>query len=312
MSTALAKDSGWVLLLYAMPKGRNSLRVSLWRKLKRTGAVTLNTSASLLPDTSANFEKFQWLAQQLTDGGGTGTLIRTRQIEGMSRAQLVALFNGARAEDYDGIVRDLTALLRAKRKQDRESFDAGLQRLRGRYTEVQEIDFFGCPRAHDAQMLLRKAETPGEKPGKLAPLRRADFEARTWLTRPHPQIDRIASAWLIKTFIDPQARFVFGSMPEAWPDAVPYDMADVELTHQGDNCTFETLLLRFGLHDRALEKIAQMVHDADLHDGKFRAPAADGLDRVFEGFARLGWSDEKILAHGLACFEALYAQLRST
>lgn len=311
MSTALAKDSRWVLLLYAMPKGRNSLRVSLWRKLKRTGAVLLNTSASLLPDTQANFEQFQWLAKQLTDGGGTGTLIRTRQIEGMSRAQLVALFNGARAEDYDGIVDELTALLRAKRKAGRESFDAGLQRIRGRFAEVQGIDFFGCPRAHDAQMLLRRAERSGEKPGRFAPLKRADFEGRTWLTRSNPQIDRVGSAWLIKTFIDPKARFVFGSEPAAWPDAVPYDMADVELTHQDDNCTFETLILRFGLRDRALGKIAQMVHDADLHDGKFGASAAEGLDRVFEGFARLGWSDEKILAHGLACFDALYAQLRS-
>jgi hypothetical protein len=312
MSTALAKESGWVLLLYAMPKGHNSLRVSLWRKLKRTGAVSLNTSASLLPDTTENFEKFQWLAKQLTDGGGTGNLIRTPQVEGLSRAQLVARFNGARAEDYDEIVQELTALLRAKRKRNPEAFDANLQRLRGRIAEVQEIDFFDCPRAHDAQMLLQKAEGSGENRAKWAALKRADFAGRAWLTRPHPKIDRVGSAWLIKTFIDPKARFVFAAEPKAFPDAVPYDMADVELTHQGDDCTFETLLKRFGLRDRALEKIAQMVHDADLHDAKFRAPAAEGLDRVFEGFARLGWPDKKILDSGLACFDALYAQVRSS
>lgn len=305
-------DSGWVLLLYAMPKGRNSLRVSLWRKLKRTGAVSLNTSASLLPDTPANLERFQWFAKQLTDGGGTASLIRTAQIEGLSRARIVALFNGARAEDYDAIVRDLTVLLRGKRKQDAATFGANLQRLRGRFAEVQEIDFFDCPRAHDAQMLLRKAEGPAERGAAPRLLKRADFQGRSWLTRPHPQIDRVASAWLIKTHIDPQARFVFAADPKSFPDAVPYDMADVELTHQGDDCTFETLLKRFGLRDRALEKIAEMVHDADLHDGKFRAPAAEGLDRVFEGFARLGWSDEKVLEHGLPCFDALYAQVRSS
>lgn len=312
MSTAHAKDAGWVLLLYAMPKGQNSLRVSLWRRLKRTGAVSLNTSASLLPDTPANFEQFQWLAKQLTDGGGAGTLIRTPRIEGLSRAQVVALFNGARAEDYDGIVGELTALLRTRRKTDREAFEANLQRLRARFAEVQEIDFFDCPRAHDAQMLLKKAEDAGENRGPAGRLKRADFQARTWLTRPHPQIDRVASAWLIKTFIDPKARFAFGPDPKAFPDAVPYDMAGVELTHQGDDCTFETLLKRFSVRDRALEKIAQMVHDADLHDGKFQAPAVEGLDRVFEGFARLGWPDEKILQHGFASFDALYAQLRAS
>jgi hypothetical protein len=230
----------------------------------------------------------------------------------MSRAQLVARFNGARAEDYDAIVQELTALLRAKRKQHSEAFDTSLQRLRGRFAEVQEIDFFDCPRAHDAQMLLQKAAGSGEKRPKPAALKRTDFGGRTWLTRPHPKIDRVASAWLIKTFIDPKARFVFAADPEAFPDAVPYDMANVELTHQEDDCTFETLLKRFGLRDRALEKIAQMVHDADLHDGKFHAPAAEGLDRVFEGFARLGWPDEKILESGLACFDALYAQVRSS
>ena len=312
MSTARANDSGWVLLLYALPKGQNSLRVSLWRKLKRTGAVSLNTSASLLPDTPATFEKFQWLAKQLTDGGGTANLIRTRQVEGMSRAQLVALFNGARADDYDAIVHELTALLRGKRKPDRDAFDASLERIRGRFAEVQEIDFFDCPRAHDVQMLLQKAERTGATPAKLPALKRAEFQGCTWLTRPHPQIDRVASAWLIKTFIDPKARFAFAADPKAVAGAVPYDMADVELTHHGDDCTFETLIKRFGLRDRALEKIAQMVHDADLHDGKFRSPAAEGLDRVCEGLARLGWPDEKILAHGLACFDALYAQVRSS
>jgi hypothetical protein len=312
MSTALAKDPGWVLLLYAMPKGGNSLRVNLWRKLKKTGAVSLNTSASLLPDTSANFEKLQWLAKQLTDGGGTGTLIRTSQIEGMSRAQLVALFNGARAEDYDQIVQELTVLLRSKRKRADDAFEANLQRTRGRLSEVQEIDFFECPRAHDAQMLLRKAEGTGEIRTKPSRLKKADYHGRTWLTRPHPQIDRVGSAWLIKTFIDAKAGFVFASDPQAFPNAVPYDMAGVELTHHGDDCTFETLLKRFNLRDRSLEKIAQMVHDADLRDAKFRAPAAEGLDRVLEGLARLGWSDDRILQHGLTCFDALYAQVRAS
>lgn len=303
---------GWLLLLYALPTGHNSLRVNLWRKLKRAGAVPLKTSASLLPDAPVHYERFQWFAKQINDGGGDATLIRTKEIEGMSHAQVVALFNGARAEDYVEAIQGLTLLLRANRKKAGESFEAELERLRARVAEIQAIDFFECPRAHDVQMLFQKAEGLRRKKALSVPLlKRADYQARTWLTRPHPQIDRAGSAWLIKTFIDPQAKFVFAPKPQDHPGAVPYDMADVELTHQGDDCTFETLLKRFALRDRALEKIAEMIHDADLHDDKFRAPGADGLDRMFEGLARLGWTDEKILEHGFVSFEALYAQMKA-
>src|SRR5581483_9259754 len=256
---------GWLLLLYALPAGRNSLRVNLWRKLKKAGAVSLKTSASLLPDTPAHYELFQWFAKQINDGGGEATLIRAKEIESLPQARLVALFNGARAEDYAALIQDMTQLLRAHRKKASEAFALERERLCGRFAEIQKIDFFECPRAHDARMLFQKAEALRWKKARpTQPLKRADFQGRVWLTRPHPQVDRVGSAWLIKTFIDPRARFVFSSKTTDHPAAVPYDMADVELTHQGDDCTFETLLKRFSVHDRALEKIAEMVHDADL------------------------------------------------
>jgi len=305
--------AGWLLLLYALPTGHNSLRVNLWRKLRKAGAVALKTSASLLPDTPSNYELFQWFAKQINDGGGEATLIRAKEIESMPEPQLTARFDSARAEDYAALIKELTNLIRAHRRKAGESLEADLERLRGRFAEIQKIDFFDCPRAHDAQMLFRKAESLRQKKGRrLPPLRRADFQGRTWLTRPHPQIDRAGSAWLIKTFIDPRAKFAFAPKPRDHPAAVPYDMADVELTHQGDDCTFETLLKRFSLRDRALEKIAEMVHDADLDDEKFRAPGAEGIDRVLRGLARLGWTDEQILQHGFTCFDALYAQVKAS
>jgi hypothetical protein len=295
---------GWLLLLYALPTGHNSLRVSLWRKLKKAGAVSLKASASLLPDTPEHYELFQWFTKQITDGGGEATLIRARSIESMSQAQVVALFNGARGEDYHELAEALNTLLRVKRKKTTGQTDAELDRLRGRFAEIQKIDYFDCPRAHDVQMLFRRAEgLRHTKEPRTAPLKRADYRGRTWLTRPHPQIDRVGSAWLIKTFIDPAAKFVFSTKVQDFPTAVPYDMAGVELTHQGDDCTFETLLKRFGIRDKALEKIAEMVHDADLHDDKFRAPGAEGIDRLLAGLARLGWPDQKILEHGFICFE---------
>jgi len=136
------------------------------------------------------------------------------------------------------------------------------------------------------------------------------YQRRVWLTRPHPEIDRVGSAWLIRKFIDPHAKFVFAPKPDAYPDAVPYDMMNVEFTHHGDACTFETLLKRFAITDSAVRRIGEMIHDADLEDGKFQRPECCGLDLLCKGWARLGLSDADILDKGFACFDALHASLR--
>ena len=304
------KFTGWLILLYSLPGGSPSLRVTVWRRLKKAGAVQLKTSASLLPDTPENFELFQWLAKQITDAKGEATLVRAKEIESMSHAQVVGLFNSERGKDYDAMARTLTRLLQRKAKTP-DKVRAELERVRSQFTELQRIDFFESPRAHDVRMLFQKAEKGPVGAGGGKKLKAADFRRRIWLTRPHPQIDRVGSAWLIKRCIDPDARFVFGNQPDALPDAIPYDMADVEFTHQGDDCTFETLLKRFGIRDRVLERMAEMIHDADLHDDKFQAAGAYGIDHVLAGLARLGWSDEEILTHGFVCFEALYAQVKA-
>ncbi|MDE3084491.1 MAG: chromate resistance protein, partial [Verrucomicrobiota bacterium] len=193
------------------------------------------------------------------------------------------------------------------------SFETTLERLRARLAEIQRIDFFSCPRAQDVLMLFKKAErlrSPSAKSPRLARIKALAFRNKTWLTRPHPEIDRVASAWLIKRFIDPRARFVFAPKPEQHPGAIPYDMVDVEFTHQGDDCTFETLIKRFELSDKRLRRLGEMVHEADLSDGKFSAVEAIGIDHVLKGLAHLGWNDESILKHGSTCFDALYARLK--
>jgi hypothetical protein len=302
----------WLLLLYELPTRRGSQRVSLWRRLKKLGALPLKTSAYLLPDASGHHERFQWLAKQIIDGGGEATLIRTREIEGVSDRQLLAQFNDARGAEYEDVIWELTRLWRENRKAPSPAFAGDWERLRGRVAEIQEIDFFDSPRAQDALRLLEKAEgRRGSEPGRPRLARRADYQGKTWLTRPQPHIDRVGSAWLIKKHIDPRARFVFGA-PADYPRTISFDLADAEFTHVGEDCTFETLLSRFRLRDRTLQKIGEMVHDADLHDQKFHAPGADGIDRVLRGLCRLGWSDEKILQHGLVCFEALSAQLKGS
>ncbi len=302
----------WLLLLYGLPARQSAERVSLWRKLKKFGALQLKTSAYVLPDQPAHFERFQWLAKQVRDDGGESTLIRVTEIEGLSSEELARMFNDARAQDYGELMKALTRFINRNRKGRPASFETDLDKFNRRFNEIREIDYFDCPNTHDAQMLLNRAGG-SLKPGTAAGPRldRKQFLGKTWLTRPRPEIDRIGSAWLIRKFIDPKARFIFAAKPSANPEAIPYDMFEVEFTHHGEDCTFETMIKRFGIRDRSVQSIAEMIHDADLEDEKFRRPECVGLDRIFKGWARLGWSDQKILSKGFECFDALHAALRA-
>ncbi len=159
-------------------------------------------------------------------------------------------------------------------------------------------------------LLKRAAGLRGRKSKNTPALTANKFTSKTWLTRPRPEIDRVGSAWLIRKFIDPKARFIFSTDPAKHRDAIPYDMFEVEFSHHGDDCTFETLVKRFGIADKAVLKIAEMVHDADLEDGKFQTTACVGIDQVLKGWAKGGLSDEELLRRGGECFDALHQQLR--
>lgn len=301
----------WLLLLYGLPTKNSGARVSLWRQLRKTGALAFKTSATLLPDTADHYERFQWLAQQVRDAGGEATLIRVTDIEGLGHADVVRQFNEARAGDYDALLPVLTKLVADNKRKAGDSFVTELEKLTGQFEEIRRVDFFDCPRAHEVQMLLQRAaglrSARGKAAAKLSPKK---FSGRTWLTRPRPQIDRVGSAWLIKRFIDPQAKFIFANDPKQHPAAIPYDMFEVEFSHHAEDCTFETLVKRFGLTDKAVLKIAEMVHDTDLEDGKFQTTECVGIDRMLKGWAKSGLTDDELLARGGDCFEALYLSLR--
>ena len=311
MASTSNTPRGWLLLLYSLPSKKASGRVNLWRKLRKTGACALKTSAYVLPDEAAHVERFQWLVQQVRDEGGEATLARVTNIEGLSDEDLTRLFNEARAQDYAALIKPLNELIAANRRKPGEGFADALEKLQRQFQDVRAIDYFACPAAHDVEVLIQRAARLTEGRAKSPPTLDAKrYQRRVWLTRPRPQIDRVGSAWLIRKFIDPHAKFVFAPKPATHPDAIPYDMMDVEFTHQGDDCTFETLLKRFAIADSAARRIGEMIHDADLEDGKFQRPECSGLDLLFKGWARLGLSDAEILEKGFPCFDALHAALR--
>jgi hypothetical protein len=301
----------WLLLLYSLSAKKSAARVSLWRKLKKCGALPLKTSAYVLPDEPGHYEKFQWLAKQVRDSGGEASLIKVTEIEGLKGEEIVGQFQGQVAREYDELVPELTRFVQTHRKQRGESFEAELEKFSLRFEEIRKIDFFDCPRAQDVQMLFHRAESLRKPKGKALPeLQKRKFQGRAWLTRPRPEIDRVGSAWLILRFIDPKAKFVFAASPEDQPNAIPYDMFEVEFTHHGDHCTFEMLLQRFAIDDKHLSTIGEMIHDADLEDDKFHRAECMGIDRVLKGWTKRGLDDDELLSKGFDLFDALYGFLK--
>jgi hypothetical protein len=305
------EEYSWLLLLFRLPATHKTARVALWRKLQKSGAIQIKTSTHLLPDRPAQYELFQWLAKQVIDYGGDSTLIRAQQIEGLPDTKIVALFNAARDNDYAALAEAARNLSPPRGKTKDKKFAGEVEKLRKDFRVIQEIDFFAAPKAHVVESLLARLETPlHAKSPVAARLKPGQFQRRTWVTRPRPEIDRVACAWFIREFIDPKATFKFAAEPESIPGAIPFDYARGEFSHHGEDCTFETLLARFAIADKAARKIGEMVHDADLEDGKFQRPEGIGLDRIFKGWAKHGMADEEILARGAVCLDGLYAFLR--
>jgi len=301
--------TSWLLLLFSLPTNRNTERVAVWRRLKKMGAVQIKTSTYLLPDEPAQYEQFQWLAQQIRDYGGDSTLVRAQEIEGLTKEKVIAMFNDARSKDYAELRKSLQGFIGRRKKMDAETAAAELERLMRQFREIREVDFFDSARGHDVAMLLRRAEGRS-RTGQLAVLDAKQYQCKTWLTRPRPEIDRVGSAWLISKFIDRKPKFVFAPSADAVPGAIPFDMLDAEFSHHGNYCTFETLIRRFAIRDKVVAKIGEMIHDADLDDARFQRIEAVGIDRVLKGWAKQGLTDQEILRRGFECFDALYTFLQ--
>jgi hypothetical protein len=273
------------------------------------GAVQIKTSTYLLPDEPAQYEQFQWLKQQIRDYGGDSTLVRAQEIEGLTKEKVIAMFNDARAEDYAVLRKSIQSFIVRRRKMAAEEAAGELERLTGQFRAIRGVDFFDSARGHETAMLLRRAEGRS-RARPFAVLDARQYQGKTWLTRPRPEIDRVGSAWLISKFIDRKPKFVFAPSADVVPNAIPFDMLDAEFSHHGNHCTFETLVRRFAISDKSVAKIGEMIHDADLDDARFQRVEAVGIDRVLKGWAKQGLPDEEILRRGFECFDALSAFLQ--
>ena len=306
----------WLLLIHQLPAKPAYVRVKIWRRLQALGAVTVKNAVYALPASDDSREDLAWLAKEIEESGGEAIVCEAALVEGLNDHELKGLFDAARDEDYAKIAEEARAVAArlSGETPDGELADAAAQiaRLRKQLDAVIAIDFFGSNGRLAAQGLVSGLEESFKKEGDVKATGAAPpvgaVTQRIWVTREHVQVDRIASAWLIKRFIDREARFKFvpssGYRPE--PGELRFDMFEGEFTHQGDRCTFEVLLAHAALADAALAAIGEIVHDIDLKDDKYGRAETAGVRSLISGIATPGTADEQRLARGAVLLDGLY------
>lgn len=314
----------WLLLIHQLPTKPAYFRVKVWRRLQGIGAVAVKSTVYALPANAETQEDFEWLLKEIVEGGGEAMVCEARLIDGLSDAQARALFDTARDEDFEAVAKEaraLSAKLDAAATQD-ETAEARAQvrRLRKRLADIAAIDFFGATGRLSAESLVAGLEARiSEDKGMAAEQTQTashattELKGRTWVTRRGVHVDRIACAWLIRRFIDPDAiiRFVPGKGYVSNEGELRFDMFEGEFTHEGDHCSFEVLLARAWLSDPALQAIGEIVHDIDLKDGKYGRDEATGIAHLVAGIAMANQGDEQRIAQGSSVFDNLYQYFRT-
>jgi len=311
----------WLVFVHQLPSSPSNVRVRTWRRLQQLGAVVVKQAVYVLPDSPVAREDFEWLKAEIEAAGGQATVFAADSVDAWSDDALVEEFRHARQAAYAGLARDVERVAGrpASRRSSRARRDPPARRLlegfRQRLAAIERIDFFGSAGRDRVVAVLGELEQRLAGHGSPLPVtsrRRATsappaYHQRHWVTRPRPGVDRMASAWLVRRFIDREARFGFAADRDAVPrDSIPFDMFGVDFSHRGDSCTFETLIETFEIRDAAVTRVAAIVHDLDLKDGRFGAPEAPAIGAVIEGL-QLGYADDDaLLAQGMTLFDALY------
>ena len=308
----------WLILIHRIPPKPGYLRVKIWRRLQGVGAISLKNSVYVLPKSEQAREDLQWIAQEIVRSGGEAVLCESRFVDGISDADIEKTFTDVRESDYLALGHDANQLL-ASIPEDvhadlrrRASIEADVERLRRRLDAIGPMDFFGAPSRSAAERTIGRIDErlkgPQPVPRSSGGLDAADYRGRTWVTRRGIHVDRIASAWLIRRFIDPLAtfRFVTEKAYAHETGELRFDMFNGEFTHEGDLVSFEVLVSRFGLSDAALTAIAEIIHDIDLKERKFGRPETPGFERMIAGICAAHREDEGRLARGAAILDDLY------
>lgn len=323
------KSYKWILLIHQLPPKPTNIRVKVWRRLQNIGAVPIKNSVYVLPFTKETYEDFQWLRQEIIPQKGEATIFKVDSIEGISDQDIISQFQKIRDKDYEKIVSDTLELkknIAGSIKNEmvsiiqKERYEAEIKKLKIRLNEVISVDYFQTPLRKKAESAIANCNetieslkvSKGEKTlvsKKISPIKinnKNEFQNKRWVTRKGIHIDRIASGWLIKRFIDKRAKFSFVAEDVVVKTGIGFDIYNAEFSHHQEDCTFETLLKSFGLKDSGLVHIAEIVHDIDIKDGKFDRKEAEGINQIIIGLSKRVKNDRKLLERGREIFDSLY------
>ena len=296
------KPLSWLLLVHNVPAQPLYLRARIRRLLDQAGAIALKKAVYALPPREECREALQSIASEVNRGGGHAYVCQCTFLDPRTDDLLIEGSKSARDGDYEELTKDLRAL-------NRNSQPEAVARARERFESIRKIDFFEAAGRRRVETLLARLEKGTARPAAPAkpPSRDAELVGRVWTTRRGVQIDRIASAWLIRRFIDAGARFRFvDPAQQGDSDELRFDMVGGDFTHEEDRCTFETLVRRTGVNDPALSAVAEIVHDIDIKDDKFSRPEARGVEQLLHGMLADNPSDGERMEKGFALFEDLY------
>jgi hypothetical protein len=292
--------------------------------LQQLGAVSIRHAVYVLPDSPQSREDFEWMKAEIHANKGEASVFAATTIDSLTNDDIVGVFRADREQLYTALREEVRKLARVVGRTptakgiERRRLHRTVRQLRDRFGQVVSSDFFAAPGREETEAALEQLEllvapalaVPEPSAAGRAPLSAADYRRRTWMTRPRPGIDRCGSAWLIRRFIDPRARFVFGDASDV-PDTIPFDTYDAEFSHHGGHCTFEVLCERFAVQDPAVVCLARVVHDLDLKESRFGMPEAPGIGRLIDGLRLVYAKDDELLEQGMTLFESLYRSYSS-
>jgi hypothetical protein len=320
------KDQGWILFFYSVPSKPVSNRMKVWRKLMKAGAIQLKGAVYILPFNDEHYELLQWLVSEIADMKGEGAFTRIEHIDTMKDSEIISLFDQQRSHDYqildktlDDLERKLNSIRMGAKARDVKGISEQFVKLLKDFEDVKRIDFFSSKEGEALGKRLKHADADLKdlsslekgKDFRVTIIQKslASYQGKMWVTRKKPFIDRMASAWLVRRFIDKSATFDFideKDVDAVGSNSIVFDMRGGEFTHTGDMCTFEVLIKSFGLRDKTLKKMAEIVHDLDMKDKKYKATEAIGLEDILTGIRKTAKNDRDVLEKGMQVFEMLY------
>jgi hypothetical protein len=288
------------------------------------GAIAVKQAVYVLPDSPGAREDFQWLKTEIESAGGQASVFAADSVDAWSDDGLIREFRVVRQRAYGELAAEVEGVVRLAGSRRRASARSAasprvVEGFRERVAAIDRVDFFGSAGRDRVVSLIEQLANKESRTAEPSTKGESDHSSRKapraalWVTRPRPGVDRMASAWLIRRFIDARARFAFVPDPAGAPaGAIPFDMFGVEFSHRGEHCTFETLSEHFAIRDAAVARIAAIVHDLDLKDSRFGPGEAPTIGLLVDGLQLATGEDDELLGRGMVLFDALHRSLEHT